>query len=77
MGAFILLAILSRVQINNVEYFQNGLDDEQMALGQTADAVVQDMVNPYVMTIRTICVVEQGSLLILRDVATGAIRPVP
>ena len=31
---------LSRVQISNVEYFQNGLDYEQMALYQTTDAVI-------------------------------------
>ena len=69
---------LSRVQINNVEYFQNGLDYEQMALSQTTDAVILDLLKNNVTPLQ----LEQFALsrtspsLIWCDVSTGAIRPV-
>ena len=67
---------LSRVQINNVEYFQNSLDYEKMALSQTTDAVIQDLLQNNVTSLQ----LEQFALsrtspsLIWCDVSTGAIR---
>ena len=43
---------LSRIQTNNVEYFQNGLHYEQMASGQTTGAVVQNFVKNNVTSLR-------------------------
>ena len=45
---------LSRVQINNVEYFRNGLDYEQMASSQTTDVVVQDLVKNNVTSLQLV-----------------------
>ena len=43
---------LSHVQINNVEFFQNSLDYEQMALSQTTDAAIQDLLQNNVMSLQ-------------------------
>ena len=43
---------LSRVQINNVEYFQNSFDYKQMALSQTTDAVIQDLLQNNVTSLQ-------------------------
>ena len=69
---------LSRVHINNVEYFQNSLNYAQIALSQTIDAVIQDLLQNNVTSLQ----LEQFALsrtspsLIWCDVSTGAIRPV-
>ena len=68
---------LSRVQINNVEYSQNSLNYEKMALIQTTDAVIQDLLQNNVTSLH----LEQFALsrtspsLIWCDVSTGAICP--
>ena len=69
---------LSRIQINNVEYFQNGLDYEQMASSQTTDAVVQNFVQNNVTSLRLeqFASSRKGSPLISCDVCTNAIGPV-
>ena len=69
---------LSRVQINNIEYFQNGLDYEQMALSQTTDAVIQDLLQNNVtsLQLKQFALSRTSPSLIWWDVSTGAIRPV-
>ena len=70
---------LSRVQINNVEYFQNSLDHEQMALSQTTDAVIQDLLknnNAPSLQLEQFASSRTSPSLIWCDVSIGAIRPV-
>ena len=69
---------LSRVQINNVEYFQNSLDYEKMALSQTIDAVIQDLlqINVTSLQLEQFALSRTSPSLIWCDVSIGAIRPV-
>ena len=69
---------LSRVQINNVENFQNSLDYEKMILSQTTEGVIQDLLQNNVTSLQLEQFVSSRNSpsLIWCDVSTGASRPV-
>ena len=69
---------LSRVEINNVKFFQGGLKCNEIAKAQQDDAFIKSMIeNPSKSSMKVSEVkIEDSDQLILCDVSTDKVRPI-
>ena len=69
---------LSRVEINNVKFFQEGLNYNEIAKAQQDDAFIKSLIeNPFKSSLKISEVkIEDSDQVILCDVSTGKVRPI-